>query len=1191
MSAANKTLDEKYTLESGRILLTGIQALVRLPLMQRQRDLAAGHNTAGFISGYRGSPLGGLDQALWKAQRHLKDNHIVFQSGLNEDLAATAVWGSQQVNLFQGAQYDGVFGLWYGKGPGVDRCGDVFRHANAAGSSRFGGVLVIAGDDHGARSSTLPHQTEHIFKAVMMPVLSPSGVQEYLDFGLHGWAMSRYSGCWVAMKAISETVESSAVVDIDPLRVQPRVPDYQLPADGLNIRWPDPPLVQEKRLLEHKLYAALAYARANGLDRITHDSTNARIGIITSGKSYLEVCQALKILGIDEAMAEQIGLRIYKVGMVWPLEAEGVRHFAEGLEEIIVVEEKRQLIEYQLKEELYNWREDVRPRIVGKFDDKGEWSLPHTDWLLPATSDLTPAQIARALAKRVLQRQSNGLLQMRLAVLDAQLAAKGGLVTKMARMPHYCPGCPHNTSTQLPEGSRALAGIGCHYMATWIYPEHTQTFSQMGGEGVAWVGQAPFTQTKHVFANLGDGTYFHSGLLAIRAAVAAKVPITYKILYNDAVAMTGGQPVDGTLSVPQISQQLRAEGIERIVVITDDPDKYKAITNLAENVPVKHRDELDKVQRELREYPGVSAIIYDQTCAAEKRRRRKRGTYPDPARRVVINEAVCENCGDCSSKSNCMSVSSVETEFGRKREIDQSSCNKDFSCLSGFCPSFVTVEGGRLRKAAALADAPSDTWDLPEPVLASASEPYSILVTGVGGTGVVTIGALLSMAAYLENKGVLTLDMAGLAQKGGAVWSHVRIANHQEQLFAPHIAEGEVNLLLGGDLIVSANTDTLDKLRQGVTNALINSHESVTSHFVRTFAHQAASGDLTSNPDPQFQTQAMAAQLADTVGVDRTLFLDASRMATALMGDSIATNTFMMGVAYQKGWLPVSQDSLFQAIEMNGTAVDLNKKAFIWGRRAAVDQARVEQKVKEGSVVTASHQLSKTLEEVILRRVDDLTAYQNTAYAERYLDRIEKIKAADAALMGKPGELSDVVARAYYKALAIKDEYEVARLYTDGDFQRKIASMFEGDYTLNFHLAPPIFNKSKADEDPKKQQFGPWMMKGFGVLARLKGIRNTWLDPFARTEDRKRELRTLREYEANLDEILQLLTPDNYSLAVELAKLPLDIRGFGPVQERYLATAERKRAELLARLRQQASFVDAATEVQEALQRTRTTQL
>ncbi|HBX54533.1 MAG TPA: indolepyruvate ferredoxin oxidoreductase family protein, partial [Pseudomonas sp.] len=539
--STSPSLDDKYVQQSGKVLLTGIQALVRLPLMQRQRDLANGLNTAGFISGYRGSPLGTLDQALWKARDHLKQNHTVFHPGVNEDLAATSLWGTQQVNIFEGAKYDGVFGMWYGKGPGVDRCGDVFRHANAAGTSKFGGVLAIAGDDHGARSSSLPHQTEHIFKAVMMPVLAPSGVQEYLDYGMHGWAMSRYSGCWVALKAVADTVESAAIVDVDPQRVQPVIPDFALPEGGLNIRWPDPPLAQEQRLLEHKLYAALAYAKVNRLDRIVLDSPKARIGIITSGKSYLDVCQALKILGIDDALAQQIGLRVYKVGMIWPLEAEGVRQFADGLEEVVVVEEKRHLIEYQLKEELYNWREDVRPRIVGKFDDKGEWSLPHTGWLLPAIGELTPAQIARALARRILRLHQSGPLQVILAVLDAQLASKDNFNNLMDRVPHYCSGCPHNTSTKVPEGSRALAGIGCHYMAAWIYPQ-TQTFSQMGGEGVAWIGQAPFTETQHVFANLGDGTYFHSGLLAIRAAVAAKARITYKILYNDAVAMTGGQP-------------------------------------------------------------------------------------------------------------------------------------------------------------------------------------------------------------------------------------------------------------------------------------------------------------------------------------------------------------------------------------------------------------------------------------------------------------------------------------------------------------------------------------------------------------------------------------------------------------------------------------------------------------------------
>ncbi|OHC52691.1 MAG: indolepyruvate ferredoxin oxidoreductase, partial [Pseudomonadales bacterium RIFCSPLOWO2_02_FULL_63_210] len=798
--STSPSLDDKYVQQSGKVLLTGIQALVRLPLMQRQRDLDAGLNTAGFISGYRGSPLGNFDQALWKARDHLKQHHTVFQPGVNEDLAATSLWGTQQVNIFEGAKYDGVFGMWYGKGPGVDRCGDVFRHANAAGTSKFGGVLAIAGDDHGARSSSLPHQTEHIFKAVMMPVLAPSGVQEYLDYGLHGWAMSRYSGCWVALKAVADTVESAAIVDLDPHRVQPIIPEFELPEGGLNIRWPDPPLAQEQRLLEHKLYAALAYAKANRLDRIVLDSPKARIGIITSGKSYLDVCQALKILGIDETMAQQLGLRVYKVGMIWPLEAEGVRQFADGLEEIVVVEEKRHLIEYQLKEELYNWREDVRPHIVGKFDDKGEWSLPHTGWLLPAIGELTPAQIARALAERILRQQQNDQLQVSLAVLDAQLACKGHFNNLMDRVPHYCSGCPHNTSTKVPEGSRALAGIGCHYMAAWIYPQ-TQTFSQMGGEGAAWIGQAPFTETQHVFANLGDGTYFHSGLLAIRAAVAAKSRITYKILYNDAVAMTGGQPVDGTLSVAQISRQLAAEGVQRILVVSEDPDKYRDAKDLAEGVPVYARERMEECQKELREFPGVSALIYDQTCAAEKRRRRKRGKFPDPARRVVINEAMCEGCGDCSSKSNCMSVVAVETEFGRKREIDQSSCNKDFTCLSGFCPSFVTVEGGKLRKPKALTENSEERWDLPQPAPLALDEPYSILVTGVGGTGVVTIGALLGMAAFIEGKGALNLDMAGMAQKGGAVWSHIRIAARQEQLFAPRIAEGETSLLLGCDLV------------------------------------------------------------------------------------------------------------------------------------------------------------------------------------------------------------------------------------------------------------------------------------------------------------------------------------------------------------------------------------------------------
>src|SRR4051812_13912373 len=808
--------------------MSGIQALVHLPTLQKMRDAAAGLNTAGFISGYRGSPLGNLDQALWKAKKQLTEHRIHFQPGINEELAATAVWGTQQVDLFADAEVDGVFALWYGKGPGADRSLDVFKHGNAAGTAPKGGVLVVVGDDHGAKSSSLPHQSDHIFTAAMMPVLNPSGVQEFLDFGLHGWAMSRYSGCWVAMRAIADTVETSAAVQIDPFRIETKLPeDFTVPPSGLGIRWPDQPLAQEHRLQRYKVYAAMAYARANGLNRIVIDSPRARFGIVTTGKSYLDVRQALDALGIDEALASDIGLRILKVGMTWPLDAEGIRHFAEGLEEILVVEEKRQVIEYQLKEQLYNWREDVRPRVIGKYDEAGEWEQPGAEWLLPAAGELTPATVARVIARRIARFHTSERIQERLDFLDAKEKALAVPGTGMVRVPHYCSGCPHSSSTKVPEGSRALAGIGCHYMALWLSPDTTQTFSQMGGEGVPWIGQAPFTKTRHVFANLGDGTYSHSGLLAIRQAVAAQVPITYKILFNDAVAMTGGQPVEGTLTVPQIVRQVAAEGVERIVVVADDPRKYPSNAGIPSGVPIRERRELDAVQRDLREFPGVSVLVYDQTCAAEKRRRRKRKTFPDPAKRVVINDRVCENCGDCSAKSNCMSVVPVETEFGRKRTIDQSSCNKDFTCLEGFCPSFVTIEGGKLRRGKALglegglgassglasvggqvpaegpgasvgietAEAPGSDGSslileppsgersvesLPEPAIPSVEQPYGILVTGVGGTGVVTIGALLGTAAALENKAISALDMAGLAQKGGPVFSHIRIAARQE---------------------------------------------------------------------------------------------------------------------------------------------------------------------------------------------------------------------------------------------------------------------------------------------------------------------------------------------------------------------------------------------------------------------------
>ncbi len=1144
MKRVSVSLEDKYVRSSGRVYLTGYQALARAPMMQRERDAAQGLNTAGYISGYRGSPLGGLDQTLWKARAHLDTHHIRFHPGLNEDLAATAIWGTQQLDLYRGSRYDGVFAMWYGKGPGVDRSGDVFRHANAAGTSRHGGVLAVAGDDHAAKSSTLPHQTDHIFKAVMMPILAPSGVQEYLDLSLHGWAMSRYSGCWVAFKALADTVESSASVDIDPHRVRiVRPDDFELPAGGLNIRWPDPPLVQEERLLHHKLYAALAYCRANALNRTVLDSPHARLGILTAGKAYLDVRQALDDLGIDADEAARIGIRLYKAGMVWPLEAEGVREFAAGLEEILVVEEKRQFLEYQLKEQLYNWREDVRPRVIGKFDEKGEWALPHGDWLLPAAGELTPALVARAIASRVARFYTSEKMRQRLEFLEAKAKALAGPPIEIQRVPFFCPGCPHNTSTRVPEGSRAVAGIGCHYMVVWM-DRRTATFSHMGGEGVAWLGQAPFTDEKHVFANLGDGTYFHSGSLAIRAAVAADVPITYKILFNDAVAMTGGQPVDGKISVAAIVRQLTAEGVARIVVVTDQPERVAAAGELPAGIPVRPRAELDLVQRELREYRGVSALIYDQTCAAEKRRRRKRGTYPDPARRAFINEAVCEGCGDCGEKSNCLAVVPVETEFGRKRAIDQSACNKDFSCLNGFCPSFVTVEGGRLRKGAAMAGGEAPV-ELPQPQLPSTAQPYGILVTGVGGTGVVTIGALIGMAAHIDGKGVTVLDMTGLAQKGGSVFSHVRICDAPEAIHAVRIADGEADALIGGDIVVSASGESLAKLQAGRTRAVINCAETPTAEFTR-------------NPDWRFPLGRMRDAITQSIGAGAAEFIEAGRLATKLMGDAIATNLFLLGFAWQKAMVPVSLEALEQAIELNAVQVEMNLKALAWGRRAAHDPAAVERLAGGGRVVEIG---SQGIDSLVARRADYLTAYQNRDYAARYRRLVERVRAAEAPFGST--RLADAVANGYFKLLAYKDEYEVARLYAEPRFLASVRERFEGDFRLVFHLAPAFLARPDPSTGvPVKRAYGAWMMGALRVLARLKFLRGTRFDPFGASVERRTERDLIRDYEADLERILGELTAERLATAVEIARLPEHVRGFGHVKLAAVKAARGRREEL-----------------------------
>ena len=1147
------TLDDKYVLETGRVYLTGTQALVRLPMMQRQRDLAAGLNTACYISGYRGSPLGGFDQALWQAKRFIKKNHIEFQPGTNEDLAATALWGTQQIHLYSGARYDGVFGMWYGKGPGVDRSGDAFKHANYAGTSRHGGIVALAGDDHMAKSSTVAHQSEPAFISAGMPVIHAASVQEYLDWGLHAFEMSRYSGLWVGFKVLSETVDSSASVYVDPHRLEIHTPsDHHLPPDGVHIRWPDDWLGQERRVYSVKIPAALAYWRANKLDRVMMGRPDARFGIVTVGKSYLDVRQALDELGIDDAEAERLGLAIYKVGMVWPLETEGATAFCAGKREILVIEEKRPLIEQQLKDALFNMESGRRPVVVGKNDERGQH-------LFKSDGELTPFDIASVLVARFGLDSFGERTKQRFEMLKRRSGRQVRNESGMARVPYFCSGCPHNSSTKVPDGSMALAGIGCHTLAIGM-ERNTKTFTHMGAEGGTWVGASHFTDVPHVFQNLGDGTYFHSGYLAIRHAIASHTTITYKILYNDAVAMTGGQPHDGDVTPWRISRQVRAEGVERIALVSDDPGKYPIGTEWAPGVTFHHRDQLDEVQRELREVKGVSVLIYDQTCAAEKRRRRKRGTFPDPAKRVLINQAVCEGCGDCSTQSNCLSVTPVATEFGSKRAIDQSSCNKDFSCLNGFCPSFVTVEGGNLRKGKAVkasaAAATSEPALPPAPTLPSiADKPYGVLITGIGGTGVVTIGAIMGMAAHLEGKGATVLDQLGMAQKGGAVVSHVRLGATPEALHAVRLGAGGANLLLGCDLVVSAGADSLARLEPGVSRAIVNTHETITGEFTR-------------HPDIAFPSHTLRLSIEAAAGADACDFVEATRIATALLGDSIATNMFMLGYAYQQGLVPIGHEALEQAIELNGAAVAMNTSAFRWGRRAAADRAAVEKLAAPPASLAATvvpfTRIAKTLDEIVAVRMKHLAGYQNDALAQRYKALVDKVRAAEQKAAPGRSELAEAVARNYSKLLSYKDEYEVARLHADAAFAAQLAGQFEGDYRLKFHLAPPIF----SSRDPRtghliKQEFGAWMLPVFRMLAKLKGLRGTGFDIFGYTKERKTERALIGEYEALVAELLNGLSPANHALAVKLAAIPDDIKGYGHVKDAHLVKAKQKEAELL----------------------------
>ncbi len=1122
------SLDDKYRFTDGRVFMSGVQALVRLPLVQQARDKAAGLNTGGFISGYRGSPLGTYDQELWRAKKMLAEHNIVFQPGVNEELGATAVWGSQHVGMRPGATVDGVFGIWYGKGPGLDRAMDVLKHANAAGTSPHGGVLAIVGDDHGAKSSTLPHQSDHNFQAAFVPFLAPSSVHEFVEYGLLGIAMSRFAGTWVGFKATADTVETSATIDLANEQRPIIIPDFDFPEGGIHIRGGDIWREEDTRLQRFKGFAAMAFAKANHIDKVVWDTPKPRFGIVSTGKAYADTMEALDELGITAAVAAEIGLRVYKVGMPWPLEPDGMRAFAEGLEEVLVIEEKREFIEHQLKWQLYNWREAVRPRVVGKQDELGHW-------LLSPDNELTPGVIANVIAGRIQRYHDTETIRKTLAFFAEQGAKSDAFITPIKRTPYFCSGCPHNTSTKPPEGSRALAGIGCHIMALWM--DRAETFTQMGGEGVTWVGEAPFTSENHVFANLGDGTYFHSGLLAIRQSIAAGVNITYKILYNDAVAMTGGQHVDGELSVDQIAQQMVAEHAKKVVVLTEDLSRYAGIT-LPAAVRLLDRSALPAIQDEFAATPGCTVIIFDQTCAAEKRRRRKRKAMVDPTTRVFINSAVCEGCGDCSVQSNCVSVEPLETEFGRKRRINQSSCNKDYSCLKGFCPSFVSIEGAEVKKS----KVDFDFTDVPEPGIPAPGHGYNIMVTGIGGTGVLTVSALLGTAGHIEGLSSTTADMAGLAQKGGAVYSHVRLAAKDGDLLSPRIIAGGADLVLACDAVVAADKPTQTLMIPTRTAVVANADIAPTADFVR-------------NRDMDFQNAQVERVIRAASNPNACDFIAADTVATALMGDAIAANIIVMGYAWQKGLIPLHRASIEAAIELNGVAVDFNKRAFGLGRLLATRPDKVQALV-EAARGPAVEPPSVSLDETIAKRIADLTAYQDMAYAARFA--ILVARARDAA-----GDVfAEAVARSYYKLLAYKDEYEVGRLYSDGRFKAAFDAQFSGG-KLRVQLAPPFLGGiDPATGRPKKRSFGPWIFSVFGVLARLKGLRGTAFDVFGYGEERRQERADIAAFEGDVARLLDGLTADNLALAISIARLPMDARGFGPVKAAQRA-AVAKRATLL----------------------------
>jgi indolepyruvate ferredoxin oxidoreductase len=1143
------TLEDKYVATDGRVYLTGIQALVRLALDRARLDHQAGLKTGGFISGYRGSPLAGYDTELMRAKRHLKDHDVVFKPGVNEELGATAVWGSQKLRGEGGfgrpTAYDGVFGIWYGKAPGVDRAGDALRQANASGTDRNGGVLALAGDDHLAKSSILPAQSEFFFEHAEIPVLNPADIQEVLDFGLHGLEMSRFTSLWTALICVADTMDASATIDIsaDRLRLvrppegDPRK-DYHQNRDLLLGNR----LETERLVRDLRVPAAHNYVRTNGLDRVAFGARHhAKFGIVASGKAFRDLMQAFDLMGVTEDFAKSLGLSVYKVAMTWPLEPLGLRDFARGAERLLVVEHKRAFMEPQIKEISYHWPEMSRPEVWGKRRPDG---APFLSDVL----ELSVAELMEGLMKWLPEEVVSDEMRTVANRMTKQAMWAQGHAERAARIPYFCSGCPHSTSTRTPEGSRSLPGIGCHAM-TEMAGRTTEGQIAMGGEGVLWVGQQPFSGDTHVFANVGDGTYFHSGILAIRQALASNVPITYKILYNDAVAMTGGQKVDGQLSVPQITRQLEAEGVERIAIVSETPESYGSWSPIAPGTKVYHRDELMDVQEELQSYKGVSVIVYDQTCAAEKRRRRKRGQFPDPDKRLFINDRVCEGCGDCSVQSNCLSVEPLATPFGEKRVINQSSCNKDYSCIKGFCPSFVEIDGAALKKPKkAEVDVDALVASLPRPAEPPLERTFNALVAGIGGMGVTTISAVLAMAAHVDGKQASTLDMTGLAQKGGPVTSHVRFAALDRSIEGPRVPAASLDLLIASDMVVAANADQLALAHRGHTLTVANTKVAPTAEFV---LKQTLS----------FDEKRMDAALREAS--DSYLPLNAADVAEKLLGDAIYANMLLVGMAYQSGALPVSDAAIETALELNGAAVRNNIKAFRAGRVLA---AAPETLLK--ALPAEAKPRSFTLDEKIAFNARELEAYQDADYAARYAKLVASVKVADEAHGQGAMRLTRTVADMLFKVMAYKDEYEVARLYSDPAFREKLLQRFEDPKKVKVHLAPPLLAHRTDPKTgrPEKIAFGPWIFGAFRVLARFKGMRGKWYDPFGRTAERRAERALVAQYEGDIAEILKRLEAAPYGLLVELARVPDMVRGFGPVKEANLAAAAEKRRQLLKQL-------------------------